>query len=164
MDNLSLLIFALFGWALSIYFGFFRYRQYQWTRRKVEGDLFARLNQNGRGLYWKLRALGPIRERNAKLRHRHAAVLEKYLDHWAEKRLLLRNGHVSEAMGKFWLEVWLDELKQFQLSGNALAEQLLQTALVSFKQIPDLQPLLEAATQPHINEQKLDKLYQHFIG
>ncbi|MEM8585113.1 MAG: hypothetical protein AAGF87_12625 [Bacteroidota bacterium] len=164
MDNLSLLVFALFGWALSLYFGFFRYRQYQWTRRKVEGDLFARLNQNGRSLYWKLRALCTIKGRNDKLRQRHEAVLEKYLDHWAEKHLLLCHGHVSEAMGKYWLRLWLDELNALKEADREFETQLLQKSIVTFRQMPDLNPLLEAAGQSAVDDQQINELYQHFIA
>lgn len=164
MDNTSLLIFGLIGWGLSLYFGFFRFRQYQWTRKKVEGDLFARLNQNGRSLYWKLRALTPIKEKNAKLENRHAAVLEKYLDHWAEKRLLLQSGTISERMGKFWLRIWLDELRQLLLADRGMEKQLLEISSVSYRQMPMLKPVIDLATQPQVEDNKLTNLYQHLIS
>ncbi|MEM6395843.1 MAG: hypothetical protein AAF741_05815 [Bacteroidota bacterium] len=163
MDNISLLIFGLLGWGLSLYFGFFRFRQYQWTRRKVEGDLFARLNQNGRSLYWKLRSLAPIKEKNAKLKNRYAAVLEKYLDHWAEKRLLLQSGTISNNMGEFWLRIWLDELRQLLSTDREMETQLLEISTVSYRRIPALKPIIEAASRPTIEEEGFQRLYQQLI-
>ena len=163
MENLPLIIFASIGWLLSLYFGFFRFKQYQWSKRKVQGDLFARLNQNGRSLYWKLRTLGMIRSRNEKLRIRHQGVLEKYLDHQAEKQLLLSQGMVNEEMGRYWLRSLLDELRNLQMQNDLLREQLLEYSLVSYHQTDWLEPILVASTDAELSPDKFSLLYAQFV-
>lgn len=162
MDNLALIIFASIGWLLSLYFGFFRFKQYQWSKRKVQGDLFARLNHNGRMLYWKLRTLGKIQTRNHKLGTRHQAVLEKYLDHLAEKRLLLRQGMVAEEMGHYWLRSLLDELKALQTQNDGFRKQLLDFSLVSYQQSSSLENLLETSMQSQLSPEQFQQLYTQF--
>ena len=49
-----MLIFAALGWAISLYFGFFRYRQYVWTRNKVRFDLMQKIDQRRDDLAAKL--------------------------------------------------------------------------------------------------------------
>lgn len=162
MDNLPLIIFASIGWLLSLYFGFFRFKQYQWSKRKVQVDLFARLNQNGRSLYWKLRTLNSISSRNDKLRIRQQGVLEKYLDHLAEKQLLLQGGMVNEEMGRYWLRGVLNELRQLQLEQDAVREQLLKYSLVSYHQTNWLKTLLDASSGPALTPLEFSHLYAQF--
>ncbi|MEM7575344.1 MAG: hypothetical protein AAF433_20725 [Bacteroidota bacterium] len=162
MDNLPLIIFASIGWLLSLYFGFFRFKQYQWSKRKVQVDLFARLNQNGRSLYWKLRTLNSISSRNDKLRIRQQGVLEKYLDHLAEKQLLLQRGMVNEEMGRYWLRGLLNELRQLQFDQDAVREQLLKYSLVSYHQTNWLETLLDASSGPALNPSEFSHLYAQF--
>jgi hypothetical protein len=76
--NTYLLIFAALGWAVSLYFGFFRYRQYVWSRNKVRYDLMQKIDQRRVDLAAKLLMLceisTPAKPRKPRLR----SLLRRY--------------------------------------------------------------------------------------
>ena len=76
--NVYLLILAALGWAVSLYFGFFRYRQYVWSRNKVRYDLLQKIDQRRSDLAAKLLMFCTIsttaKPRKARLR----ALLRRY--------------------------------------------------------------------------------------
>lgn len=82
--NLYLLILAALGWAISLYFGFFRYRQYVWSRNKVRYDLLQKIDRQRSDLAAKLLLFceisTPAKPRKARLRsllRRYFATLQQ---------------------------------------------------------------------------------------
>jgi len=76
--NIYLLILAALGWAVSLYFGFFRYRQYVWSRNKVRYDLMQKIDQRRSDLAAKLLMFCEIRTDARPRKARLRALLRRY--------------------------------------------------------------------------------------
>ena len=103
MQTLYLIILAILGWGLTVYFGFFRLRQYQWTRLKVESDLFLKLNQRGGQLFLKLSNLSILSQKNDRLNVKYLTVKQAYIQLWREKIFLFNRGVVPKEVYTFWI-------------------------------------------------------------
>lgn len=127
MESPYLIILALLGWGLSLYFGFFRYRQFQWTRLKVQHDLFTRINQRSDQLFLRVTALATLQQKNAKLKAKFRGVLHKYLEGWQEKIMMINANTVNQRMADFWINGMLNELTLLSEQQPALISQLTET-------------------------------------
>lgn len=127
MESPYLIILALLGWGLSLYFGFFRYRQFQWTRKKVQYDLFTRINQRSDQLFLRVTALATLQQKNAKLKAKFRGVLHKYLEGWQEKIMMIQADTVNEKMARFWVDGMLNELTLLGEQQQELIHQLNET-------------------------------------
>lgn len=104
--NIYLLVFAALGWAVSLYFGFFRYRQYVWSRNKVRYDLMQKIDQRRSDLAAKLLMFCEIstaaKPRKARLRsmlRRYFSLLQQinfYQNEGVFDAVIL--GHLREAV------------------------------------------------------------------
>lgn len=96
--NIYLLVFAALGWAVSLYFGFFRYRQYIWSRNKVRYDLMQKIDQRRSDLAAKLLMFCEIstaaKPRKARLR----SLLRRYLSLLQQVNFYEREGVFDEAI------------------------------------------------------------------
>lgn len=128
LDPTFLLVLAALGWGLSIYFGFFRLRQYQWTRRKVELDLFTRLNRRGEQLFLRVTTLTSIKGKNPKIAAKRRGVLIKYLEGIEEKLLLIRDRAISPDLAGHWLRALQRELAVLYEQDDAIESELQQLA------------------------------------
>ncbi|MEM9836549.1 MAG: hypothetical protein AAF828_08610 [Bacteroidota bacterium] len=163
MQDPYLFIFALLGWGLTLYFGFFRYRQYQWTRRKVQYDLFTKINQRSDQLFLKVTTLSVIRDQNEKVTAKHQGVLHKYLEGWCEKILLIRSEMVPQDVALFWLNGMVRELQilgqQHPELPTELAQQIGEVATSEL----DFEPLFALYPAPKpISSAALSNLLQSF--
>ncbi len=71
---------AVLGWAVSIYFGFFRYRQYVWSRNKVRYDLFYKIDQRRANLAAKLRLFADLKKEGKPRIIRARSLFRRYLE------------------------------------------------------------------------------------
>jgi hypothetical protein len=106
--NIYLLVLAALGWAVSLYFGFFRYRQYVWSRNKVRFDLMHKLDQRRSDIAAKLMMLCEIstsaKPRKARLR----SLLRRYFSLLQQINFYQNEGVFDEAI-----------LRQFRKTINA---------------------------------------------
>ncbi|MEL6276725.1 MAG: hypothetical protein AAFU03_16625 [Bacteroidota bacterium] len=109
-SEILLLLFATLGWVLTIYFGFFRFKHYQWAKKKVQYDLFTRINQKSDQLFIRTTTLSSIKGKNQKISAKRNGVLSKYLETIGEKLLLLRNEMIPSEVAQFWLKGIVNEL------------------------------------------------------
>ncbi len=106
-----LIAFGALGWLLTLYFGFFRFKHYLWARRKVQYDLFTKINQNNNNLFLKVTTLTSIKDKNKKISAKRYGVLIKYVENCSEKIFLIRGNLVSKEIALFWVNGMIDELK-----------------------------------------------------
>lgn len=132
MTDNYLLLLAVLGWALTIYFGFYRYRQYVWTRRKTQYDLFTRINQRSDRLFLNLAVLLALPRKGAKGQAKFTALTQKYLESIEEKIILIKDTQLPEKLAVFWLKGILNELDQLRKTDP----QFLQTLTASAQEIP----------------------------
>jgi len=96
--NAYLLILAALGWAVSLYFGFFRYRQYVWSRNKVRYDLMQKIDQRRSNLATKLMMFCEIstaaKPRKARLR----SLLRRYFSLLQQISFYHKEGVFDEAI------------------------------------------------------------------
>ena len=111
LSELYIIVFGSIGWLLTIYFGFYRFRQYQWAKRKVQYDLFTKINQSSYSLFLRATTLSGIQNKNGKIRAKRHGVLIKYVENMNEKVFLMRGRMVSPEIGAFWINGMLNELR-----------------------------------------------------
>ncbi len=111
LSELYIIIFGSIGWLLTIYFGFYRFKQYQWAKRKVQYDLFTKINQSSYQLFLRVTTLSGIENKNEKIRAKRYGVLIKYVENMNEKVFLMRGRMVSPEIGSFWINGILNELR-----------------------------------------------------
>lgn len=78
--NIYLLLLAALGWLLSLYFGFFRYRQFIWSRNKVRYDLLLKIDQRRANLASKLLVLLELEKKDRRNTARISGLLRRYLE------------------------------------------------------------------------------------
>jgi hypothetical protein len=108
----ALLLFGLLGWALSLYFGFFRFKQFVWTRHKVSYDLFTRQARRRRNLASKLQRLDAVAKEGRGIEARRRMVAAAYLESLSESTFLLREGVVTRKQGREWVVAILNQLNR----------------------------------------------------
>ena len=111
LSELYIIIFGSLGWLLTIYFGFYRFKQYQWAKRKVQYDLFTKINQSNYNLFLRATTLSGIKNGNEKIRAKRYGVLIKYVENMNEKVFLMRGRMVSPEIGFFWINGIINELR-----------------------------------------------------
>ena len=111
LSELYIIVFGSVGWLLTIYFGFYRFRQYQWAKRKVQYDLFTKINQSSYHLFLRATTLSGIENKNEKVRAKRHGVLIKYVENMNEKVFLMRGRMVSPEIGSFWINGMINELR-----------------------------------------------------
>ena len=110
VGELYVIIVGSIGWLLTLYFGFYRFKQYQWAKRKVQYDLFTRTNQGSYHLFLRATTLSGIKNKDAKIQAKRHGVLIKYVEHMSEKIFLMRGGMVPQEIGIFWINGMINEL------------------------------------------------------
>ena len=143
-DNLALLLFAVAGWLLTVYFGFFRFKQYVWSRHKVSYDLFTRQNQRRQLLGNRLCRLCAVAKegRGIDLKRRLAATA--YLEQLRESSLLARQGIVTQAQINHWLDTILNQLASLDATTLRVLRQ--SNAALPYDFVPLDRFLTEAAS------------------
>lgn len=114
MSNTSeiyLLVFGSIGWVLSLYFGFFRFKQYRWTKQKVQADAHSRISKKGQEAFQRLIALNTIKNRGAKAQAKRKAFMLKWLTATHEKMEIIRAGGIPNLLRLSWLRETVHELK-----------------------------------------------------
>ncbi|WP_273447121.1 hypothetical protein [Neolewinella agarilytica] len=76
--NQYLIILAGLGWLLSLYFGFFRYRQFVWSRNKVRYDLLLKVDQRRAELASKILLLTSLGADGKRAEARVASLTRRY--------------------------------------------------------------------------------------
>lgn len=118
--NIYLLTFAALGWAVSLYFGFFRYRQYVWSRNKVRYDLLQKIDQRRSDLAAKLLMFCEIstsaKPRKARLR----SLLRRYLSVLSQVDFYEREGVFDEAILSYLRAETVKDLEQLFSHDNEL--------------------------------------------
>lgn len=76
--NQYLILLAGLGWLLSLYFGFFRYRQFVWSRNKVRYDLLLKVDQRRAELSSKLLLLIYLKGDGKRVEARIASLARRY--------------------------------------------------------------------------------------
>jgi len=76
--NQYLILLAGLGWLLSLYFGFFRYRQFVWSRNKVRYDLLLKVDQRRAELASKLLLLTSLESDGKRAEARIASLARRY--------------------------------------------------------------------------------------
>jgi len=99
--NIYLLILAALGWAVSLYFGFFRYRQYVWSRNKVRYDLLQKIDQRRSDLAAKLLMVCEIRTDARPRKARLRALLRRYFSLLRQINFYHCEGIFDEAILKY---------------------------------------------------------------
>ncbi|PHI19700.1 hypothetical protein CEQ90_11670 [Lewinellaceae bacterium SD302] len=124
MTPTHLTILAVLGWSLTLYFGFYRYRQYVWSRRKVQYDLFTRINQRSDRLFLSLNIMLALPRKGAKGQAKFAGLRHKYLEGIREKTILLASTQLPEELAVFWLRGILAELDQLDQRDDQFLRKL----------------------------------------
>ncbi len=107
----AFLIFATIGSLLTIYFGFFRYKHFMWAKRKVQYDLFTKLNQRSDQAFIRISSFRTIRHKNEKIASKRRAILQYYLQIIKEKLFYMEQHLVSKEMAFYWLDVCINQLQ-----------------------------------------------------
>lgn len=162
--NIYFVLLGALGWALTLYFGFFRFKHYVWAKRKVQFDLFTKINQNNHNLFLKVMTLTSIKNANAKVSAKRQGVLIKYLENFHEKIFLMKSQLVSKEIGQFWINGMINEL---QILSNK-DENFLQDLKVVYHKTntPNnrLEPLFGVIEKAETTTpQALERLYQELI-
>ena len=124
ISELYIIVFGSIGWLLTIYFGFYRFRQYQWAKRKVQYDLFTKINQSSYSLFLRATTLSGIKNKNGKIQAKRHGVLIKYVENINEKVFLMRGQMVSPEIGSFWINGILNELRVLAQQDESFLSEL----------------------------------------
>lgn len=134
--QITFAILASVGTALTIYFGYFRYKHYIWAKKKVQYDIFVRINQHSTNYFLKVATLLQIRKKNPKLAAKGAAVLIKYTAQCQEKYLFIIQKVVSKEMALYWIQEMREE---WQTLANIDAEIVRELETHFSRKSPTLQ-------------------------
>ncbi len=123
--ELYLVIFGTIGWLMTLYFGFFRYRHYAWAKKKVQFDLFTRVNQSNNNLFLKTTTLLSVKDKNNKTQAKSSGVLTKYFDHIVEKVFLIRAKVVDQKIAAHWIAGIRTDMDYLQRQDESVVQELL---------------------------------------
>jgi hypothetical protein len=111
--NIFLLVFAALGWAVSLYFGFFRYRQYVWSRNKVRYDLLQKIDQRRADLASKLLMFLEISTSAKPRKARITALFRRYFSLLQQIDFYQSEGVFDEAILGHLRETTSSDIKAF---------------------------------------------------
>lgn len=123
--NLFLLVLAALGWAVSLYFGFFRYRQYVWSRNKVRYDLMQRIDQRRADLASKLLMFLEISTSAKPRKARINALLNRYFSLLQQINFYQKEGVFDEPILNHLRTAILTDIKAFVKHDQELDNLLL---------------------------------------
>ena len=159
-SELYIIVLGSVGWLLTVYFGFYRFRQYQWARHKVQYDLFTKINQRSDTLFLRVTTLSGIKNRNEKLRARRHGVLVKYTEHLNEKVFLMQQRIVSPKIGTFWIQSMLNELRTLARQNECFLAELRSLLDQDIRDRHSLYPLLDVVeSDSEISTPTVELLY-----
>jgi hypothetical protein len=144
LPTTALLLFGLIGWGLSLYFGFFRFKQFVWTRHKVSYDLFTRQARRRRNLASKLQRLDALPKEGRGIDTRRQLVSVAYLELLAESTFLLRQEVVTAAQGREWMVAILNQLAELAPVSRKRLRHVNEHLPLPY---PELQLLLDEANR-----------------
>lgn len=165
MSPTYLTIFAVLGWLLTLYFGFYRYRQYVWSRRKVQYDLFTRINQRSDRIFLSLNVMLSLPRKGPKGQAKFAGLCLKYLEGIQEKMLLASDTQLPRKLAVFWLRGILRELAQLDRQDANALQYLMDFASefsIAHREFECLLAYRKSSNASSI-EQLLDTLTKHTI-
>ena len=168
MNELYWILFGVIGWSLSIYFGFFRFKQYQWTRKKLIFDLFARINQNNSALFIKvIRLIHVKKSQQPVLLGPRYGVLLKYSDKLHEKLFLIRNNVVNRDIARYWIAEISKEIAVLARKDKRVVDELhimLQSkaSLAGGYRVDILFSTL--ANNEELSQDRIDMYYQELVS
>lgn len=96
--NYYLIILAGIGWLLSLYFGFFRYRQFVWSRNKVRFDLLLKVDQRRAELSAKMLLLAGLKPDGKRVGARIQSLLRRYFETLLQIEFFHSEGAIDEAI------------------------------------------------------------------
>tara|TARA_R110002096_G_scaffold422373_2_gene628818 strand:- start:2467 stop:2973 length:507 start_codon:yes stop_codon:yes gene_type:complete len=159
-SEIFLIIFGAIGWLLSLYFGFFRFKQYVWAKSKVQYDLFTRINQKSNNLFLKATTLIPIQGKSEKVSAKIEGVWIKYLENFTEKVFLMRCEMAPKEIALFWVNGTINELQVFALQDKAVLTKLRNLSEQSCIISPSTIALFDFAdSDTPITAERLEALY-----
>jgi hypothetical protein len=109
--NIYLLLLAALGWVVSLYFGFFRYRQYVWSRNKVRYDLLQKIDQRRADLATKLLMFLEISTSAKPRKARVKALFRRYFALLQQVNFYQKEGVFDEAILRHLRETISTDLK-----------------------------------------------------
>lgn len=122
--QITFALLAAIGTSLTIYFGYFRYKHYVWAKKKVQYDIFVRINQHSTNYFLKVATLLQIRKKNSKLAAKGAAVLTKYAALCQEKFLFIHQQVVSKEMAMYWIQEMQEEWRTLSDIDSMVLQEL----------------------------------------
>ena len=124
--NFYLLILAALGWSVSLYFGFFRYRQYVWSRNKVRYDLLQKIDQRRADLASKLLMLLEISTSAKPRKPRIKALFRSYFSLLQQVNFYQSEGVFDEAILYHLRETISTDIKAFINHDKELNDLMLE--------------------------------------
>lgn len=118
--NIYLLILAALGWAVSLYFGFFRYRQYVWSRNKVRYDLLQKIDQRRSDLSAKLLMFCEISTTDKPRKARLRALIRRYFSLLQQINFYQNGGVFDDAILEYLRGVVITDLGEILKHDNEL--------------------------------------------
>ena len=155
-DNLALFLFAVAGWLLTVYFGFFRFKQYVWSRHKVSYDLFTRQNQRRQSIANRLCRLAAVNREGKGIELKRQLAATAYLEQLRESSLLARRGIVTEEQTQHWVDTVVNQLAGMDEVTLLLLRQ--RNAALTYAFVP-LDHFLDEATSTAPNRAALRQAF-----
>lgn len=110
--NTYLLTLAALGWVVSLYFGFFRYRQYIWSRNKVRYDLMHKIDQQRGDIAAKLLMFCEINTTDELPQAKRRFLLRRYLSLLQQVNFYEHEGVFDKAILGHFRDAAIKDLEQ----------------------------------------------------
>ncbi|MTB53566.1 hypothetical protein [Lewinella sp. W8] len=127
-QNIYLLLLAALGWLLSLYFGFFRFRQFVWSRNKVRYDLLLKVDQRRANLSAKIILLLELDKRNRRVEVGINSLIRRYFELMLQVDFLREQEAIDANILRHWRSGMQTDLRQIMALRPALGDQFSRLA------------------------------------
>ncbi|MEL7159219.1 MAG: hypothetical protein AAFN92_00565 [Bacteroidota bacterium] len=122
--NTYLILLAALGWLLSLYFGFFRYRQFIWSRHKVRTDLLLKLDRQRASLAAKVLVVANLGKGGNRNRARLDGLQRRYADLLRQMDFAFSDKLVDDKIFAHWNRGVSNDLTDWHAQDPVLTERL----------------------------------------
>jgi hypothetical protein len=127
-QNIYLLLLAALGWLLSLYFGFFRFRQFVWSRNKVRYDLLIKVDQRRANLAAKIILLLELKKEDRRTEVGLNSLLRRYFELLLQVDFLREQEAVDASILRHWQRGMQTDLRQIMELKPSLGAQVTKLA------------------------------------
>ncbi|MEO0733169.1 MAG: hypothetical protein AAFZ52_10060 [Bacteroidota bacterium] len=122
--NTYLILLAALGWLLSLYFGFFRYRQFVWTRNKVRTDLLLKLDRQRATLAAKVLVVASVGKGGNRNRARLDGFQRRYADLLRQMAFAFADELVDDKIFTHWYDGVARDFTDWHAEDPILTERM----------------------------------------